>query len=83
MRPRFLVLALSIALVAGPALAQTPISTGQTINGSLSASSPKANDGTPYDLYVLRGRKGERVRIRMESSAFDTYLAVGTVAARA
>lgn len=81
MRPRFLVLALSIALVAGPALAQTPISTGQTINGSLSASSPKANDGTPYDLYVLRGRKGERVRIRMESSAFDTYLAVGTVAA--
>lgn len=78
---RPLVLAMTATLVAGTALAQTPIRLGQSIEGNLTASSPKADDGTPYDLYTYRGRAGDRVRIRMDSAAFDAYLAAGTTAA--
>jgi hypothetical protein len=70
-----------LMLAAAAAHAQTPIQLDRPVSGALSASSPKADDGTPYDLYVYRGRAGERVRISMDSSAFDAYLAVGTVAA--
>lgn len=80
MTSRILVVAITSALLAGTALAQTPIRLGQSIDGSLSASSAKADDGTPYDLYTYSGRAGDRVRIRMDSDAFDAYLAVGTVA---
>lgn len=78
---RPLTLAVAAALVAGTALAQTPIRLGQSIEGSLTPSSAKADDGTPYDLYTYRGRAGDRVRIRMDSAAFDAYLAAGTIAA--
>ncbi|MFB9067550.1 hypothetical protein [Pseudofulvimonas gallinarii] len=81
MTSRILAVAIMGALVAGSALAQTPIRLGQSLNGSLSAASPKADDGTPYDLYTYRGRAGDRVRIRMDSASFDAYLAAGTTAA--
>lgn len=76
-----LALALLAALAAGAASAQTPIRAGQAVDGSLSADSPRADDGTPYVLYTFRGRAGDRIRVDMESSDFDAYLAVGTVAA--
>lgn len=74
-----------VALGALSAQAQTPkpITLGQTLQGSIVAGTTKADDGTPYDLYVYRGTPGERVRVAMDSSAFDAYLAVGTVAAPA
>ncbi len=68
------------ALVAGTCAAQTAIDLG-TVNGSITPASLKADDGTPYDLYVYRGKAGERVRITMASDAFDAFLAVGTSAA--
>lgn len=73
--------ALASALVAAPALAQTPIRIDHPLQGALSSSSPRADDNTPYDLYVYRGPAGQRIRISMTSSAFDAYLAVGTEAA--
>ncbi len=63
------------------ALAQTPIRAGTPVSGSLGSDSPKADDGTPYALYEFSGRAGERIRVKMESSAFDGFLAVGSTAA--
>ena len=82
MSPIRTILAASLlAALAAPAFAQTAISAGQPVQGRLDADSPKADDGTPYALYVYRGTPGERVRVRMESDAFDAYLAAGTTAA--
>lgn len=67
--------------VAGGALAQAAIRAGETVTGTLNASDPKADDGTPYDLYAYRGTPGDRVRITMEAAGFDAYLAAGTRAA--
>lgn len=79
--PAPLALALSSLLLASSLHAQTPIRADQPASGRLDASSPRAEDGTPYNLYEYTGRAGERLRIRMESSDFDSYLAVGSVAA--
>src|SRR5690606_25242058 len=74
-------LALCIAIAAGTVNAQTAIGLGDRVDGTITAASPKADDGTPYDLYVYEGKAGERVRVTMDSDAFDAYLAVGAVAA--
>ncbi|MCG6117583.1 MAG: hypothetical protein MEQ07_05230 [Aquimonas sp.] len=76
-----LALALSSLLLAPALQAQTPILADQPASGRLDAGSPRADDGTPYQLYEYTGRPGERLRIRMESNDFDSYLAVGSVAA--
>lgn len=69
------------ALSSSPVLAQTAISAGQTVQGALTGDSPKADDGTPYALYTYRGTPGERIRVRMESEAFDAFLMIGSTAA--
>ena len=81
MKPLLIAAAITCALAAGSAAAQTEIRAGQTLTGRISADSARASDGTPYDLYVYRGEAGERVRVAMNSAAFDAYLAVGTRAA--
>ncbi len=78
---RPLAAALILALAPATLFAQTQIGLDQPVRGALSAESPRADDGTPYDLYVYRGTAGQRLRVTMESDAFDTYLAVGTEAA--
>ncbi len=80
MTSRILAVAIAGTLLAGSAHAQTSIRLGQSVNGTLTSSTPKADDGTPFDLYTYRGRAGDRVRIRMDSASFDAYLAAGTVA---
>ena len=72
-------LAVERASGAAPRGAQT-IAVGQTVNGRLDASDPKLSDNSHYDLYVYRGRPGERVLVTMRSSDFDTYMAWGRVA---
>lgn len=62
-------------------LAQTAIRAGTPVSGSLGSDSPKADDGTPYALYEYSGRAGERIRVKMESGAFDGFLAIGSTAA--
>jgi 3'-phosphoadenosine 5'-phosphosulfate sulfotransferase len=64
---------------AAPAGAQT-VTMGQTVNGRLDTSDPKLSDNSHYDLYVYRGRPGERVLVTMRSSDFDTYMAWGRLA---
>ncbi|HEU0014133.1 MAG TPA: caspase family protein [Longimicrobium sp.] len=52
---------------------------GQTRSGTLSRSDAMLADSSFYDTYTYQGRAGERVRISMTSSAFDTYLALGRI----
>jgi hypothetical protein len=47
---------------------------GSQESGQLGASSPTIQDGRPAQGWVLEGRGGERLRIVMETDAFDAYL---------
>ena len=67
----------AVLALALPLHAQTPIRVGQTLRGELTATDRKAGDGSHYDLYTFRGRRGERVTFTLRSPAFDAYLAVG------
>jgi hypothetical protein len=67
----------AVPLAAAPLAAQTPIRVGQTVAGSLDAEDPRLENGAPYDTYVIQGRPGERVLVRMRSEAFDAYLRWG------
>ncbi|HRQ65074.1 MAG TPA: hypothetical protein PKZ76_09465 [Xanthomonadaceae bacterium] len=58
-----------------------PITLDETVQGELGSLSSKADDFTPYDLYLFRGEPGQRIRITMRSEQFDAFLAVGSVAA--
>lgn len=70
--------AAGIAL-ALPLHAQTPLRAGQTVRGELTASDPKADDDSHYDVYTYRGRRGENVTFTLRSTAFDAFLAVGRI----
>jgi hypothetical protein len=72
---------LASLLFAMPVDAQTVIRLDRPVQGELTATSPRASDDTPYVLYVYRGEAGQRIRVTMDTPAFDAYLAVGTVAA--
>jgi hypothetical protein len=66
--------ALAALAAAAPLAAQTPIAPGQTVTGRLEEGDRQMEDGSYYDAYVIRGRPGERVIVRMMSDDFDTYL---------
>jgi hypothetical protein len=68
----------AVALTAGSAAAQRPIVPGEVTRGSLSTSDPQAQNDSYYDEWTFQGRRGETVIVTMESSAFDTYLYLGT-----
>ncbi|HTU13194.1 MAG TPA: caspase family protein [Allosphingosinicella sp.] len=53
-----------------------PLSVGQSLTGELSANDPQRRSGKFEDVYVLQGRRGERVDLRLLSSEFDPYLVV-------
>ncbi len=71
----FLLAAASCAAL--PLAAQTPLSVGQTVSGTLQAGDGTLDNGAYYDAYVIRGRPGQRVTVRMRSADFDTYLRWG------
>jgi hypothetical protein len=58
----------------GGACAPTPISLGQTINGTLSTSDCPLEDGSFYDVYSFTATAGTQVSVFMQSVAFDTFL---------
>jgi 3'-phosphoadenosine 5'-phosphosulfate sulfotransferase len=66
--------AVAALLAAAPLAAQTPIAAGQTVSGTLEEGDAQTEDGALYDAYVIRGRPGDRVVVRMRSADFDTYL---------
>ncbi|PYS93505.1 MAG: hypothetical protein DMF64_04690 [Acidobacteria bacterium] len=52
----------------------TAITSGQTLNGDLSTSDCKLNDGSFFDAYSFTANANQQVSITMTSSSFDTYL---------
>jgi len=56
--------------------AVTPISIGQSLQGSLSEGDAVAGDDSLYDCYSFSLRQGQSATIRMSSNEFDTYLSV-------
>ncbi|HYW11269.1 MAG TPA: DUF4344 domain-containing metallopeptidase, partial [Longimicrobium sp.] len=54
------------------------VSIGQTVTGQLTRQDRMLGDSSYADLYVYRGQPGDQVRATLRSTAFDSYLAVGT-----
>ncbi len=54
----------------------TPISCGQTIDGTLSSTDCRLDDGTAVDYYVFAGTNGETVTATLTSSDFAPILAL-------
>lgn len=57
-----------------PCETATQTNIGQTVNRALSNTDCRLDDGTYADFYVFNGNQGQIVDIRLNSSAFDTYL---------
>ncbi len=53
---------------------KTPISSGQTINGTLATGDCTLQDGSFYDEYTFTATAGQQVSISESSAAFDSYL---------
>ena len=74
-------IAAAAGLAAGPAAGQTEaappsIAAGQTVTGELGASDTQRRSGKYEDVYLLQGRRGQRVQLDLGSEAFDPYLVV-------
>jgi subtilisin family serine protease len=52
----------------------TPITTGQTVNGSLNAADCLLSSGARADIFSFTATQGQTVAISHSSSAFNTYL---------
>jgi hypothetical protein len=53
------------------------IKVGSTASGSLTDDDPlMRNNRGPYQIWVVQGKRGQRLAIEMNSSAFDAYLYV-------
>jgi hypothetical protein len=50
---------------------------GVTAEGILAQDGPRLGDGTPFVDWVFRAEAGQRVRVDLASSEFDTYLRIG------
>lgn len=67
--------AYTLALERGPELAAAQsLEIGGTVQGSLTADDGRGEDGATADVYRFRGQEGQRIRIDMSSSEFDTYV---------
>ena len=65
----------TLAVAEGPApVPASAIQIGATVAGELTASDGKSETGRAADAYRFSGREGQRIRIDMTSSDFDTYL---------
>ena len=69
-------LAFWIALVALPALAQTDLRLGETVEGALTAESDTLDDGRYVETYALAVSGETAFEVVLQSSEFDTYLIV-------
>ena len=68
-------LVIAAALAAAPLTAQTTIGAGETVTGTLQEGDRQMEeDGAYYDAYLIRGRPGETLLVRMTSDDFDTRL---------
>lgn len=67
---------LAFAATALAATAQTPISPGQTVRGTLSASDRMLDDGSYADVYVMQAEAGQPYTVTLRSSDFDAFVGV-------
>ena len=58
------------------ASAPRSLSVGQNLTGELSQNDTQRRSGKYEDVYVIEGRRGERIDLRLQSTAFDPYLVV-------
>jgi subtilisin len=58
----------------GGCASSTPISFGQTINGTLSNTDCRLEDNSFFDTYTFNGTTGQQISISMSSGTFDTFL---------
>lgn len=65
-----------LAAIATQAAAQTTIRVGQTVNGELSASDPRLDDGSYIDCYDLQTQAGQRLQIDQTAGLFDSFLSI-------
>lgn len=64
-------------VMRAPAAAR-PLEPGRQVEGELDEDDAVLDtDGSFYELWSYRGHAGEQLRIRMDSEAFDTYVAIG------
>lgn len=49
---------------------------GAPVSGELTASDAQRRSGKFEDVYVIQGRRGQRIDLRLASDAFDSYLVV-------
>lgn len=72
-------LVLTAALLAAtPVAAQSRLAVGQTVQGELTSSDQRLQDGSYIDCYVVQTRAGQRLQVDQSSSDFDSFLSVGT-----
>ena len=64
----------ALTTLRNPCDTAAPIAFGQTINGELNAADCQFDDGSYADFYVFNATQGQIADIRLNSSAFDTYL---------
>jgi hypothetical protein len=68
------------AFIAAPSanaqVAPAPIALGQSISGELSSNDAQRRSGKYEDVYLIDGRRGQRVQLDLSSDAFDSYLVV-------
>ena len=62
------------ATVAASSSGTPSFETGIDFNGDLSTSDERLDNGKYADAYTFSGRRGERIQVTLESSAFDAYL---------
>jgi uncharacterized protein (TIGR03437 family) len=55
-----------------------PIGIGSNVTGSIAATDQRTSGGDYYDAYWFSGVQGESVEIRMNSTAFDSYVSLST-----
>lgn len=73
---RVAITAIAIWFTSSEAFAARPIVLGQTISGELAKGDTTLADGEFTDTYRFVGRAGQRITIRMRSSAIDPYLMI-------
>ena len=56
--------------------AERPLAMGQNVTGELSSNDTQRRSGKYEDVYLIQGRAGDRVDLRLMSDAFDPYLVV-------
>lgn len=56
--------------------APQPIAIGQSVSGELSTNDAQRRSGKYEDVYMIDGRRGQRVQLDLSSEAFDSYLVV-------